>query len=174
MSTAARATHAASKKVGQNVARPTQLIHYTFEPNPKPINCCTYFATKTFAEEVDHPLHIQTQRRLEAFDADVLHWTVKCSLELSKKAVVRNWAVRRVKEAFRAELRKKGWNKDGTPNDVVERRRQLKGALCIRVNKNKHILEANGEEVRNQCSWVLRKVVEAQGNGERNVFRRER
>ena len=139
------------------------MLHYKFEPNPKPLNCCTYSSTKSFAEEPDHPLHIRTRRRLAAFNPNILHWTVKCPLELSKKAVVRNWSVRRVKEAFKEELRKGGWDKEGKATAVDEEKVALKGALCIHLNKNKRVVEASGEEVRTQCSWVLRKVVEAQG-----------
>ena len=168
MSTAA-ATIAAAKKSLQNVAtttKPAPLLHYIFEPNPKPINCCTYTSTKTFAAERDHPLHIRTQRRLRDFDPEILHWTVKCPLELSKKAVVRNWAVRRVKEALRDELGAKGWDGDGRvigESDVGEKL-GLKGALCILLNKNKRVMEASGEEVKSQCSRVLRKVLQAQGS----------
>ena len=175
MSTAAAARVVAATKANQNVSATEKavvpLFHYVFQPNPKPINCCTFNSTKMFASEPDHPLHIRTQRRLAAFNPNVLHWTVKAPLELSKKAVVRNWAIRRVKAAFREELKRKGWDVEGKPlgGGEGEWKQPLRGALCVHLLKNQSIIVASGEGVKQQCSWLLRKVVAAQArtNGSR-------
>lgn len=156
-----RAAVKAARNVGElRVSR--QLFNFQFQPKPRPVNCCTFPHTVSIGEEWSHPFQIRTQRRLNAFDPNILHFTVWASLALSKKAVVRRWAERRVKEAFWEELKQQGWSRDGSVIDQESGRSRLKGALCVRLGSNKEILLAKGEEVRKECAWMLRKVIEAQ------------
>ena len=83
-------------------------------------------------------------------------------MSLSKKAAVRNWAKRRVREAFQEELRSRGWSVDGQVLEGLghtERRgvRKLGGALNLRVGQG--VLGVDGEGVRGECGRVLERVV---------------
>lgn len=95
-----------------------------------------------------------------------MHWTVKAPVELSKKAIVRNWAVRRVKAGFRAELKVRGWGKDGSRLLAKESGGEgevgLKGALCVWLGKDAGVVTAGWEEVRKECAGLVRKVEELQ------------
>ena len=177
MSRAAAATAGAARKTPiQNVIKQppkagsrAMLFNYIFEANPKPLNCAVYTPTRAIAEDPAHPFHTRTMRRLDAFDASKFYWNVKCSIDVSKKAVVRNWAVRRVRVALREVMAKQGWANDGTLlNERRERiseegmKRPLKGALAINLNKDRSVLMATGDDVRRQCEWVLRAVVARQ------------
>lgn len=173
---------AAQKNIVQNVTSSAPrspnrltLFNYIFEPNPKPLNCAVYATTRAIAEDPAHPFHIRTTHRLKAFDASKLHWNVKCPYDMSKKAVVRNWAAKRVKVAFREVMAKRGWAKDGArldqagPKEVQEEMRiPLKGAMVINLNKDRSILTASIEEVRRQCELVLSGVVARQGLERKN------
>ncbi|KAK3711567.1 hypothetical protein LTR37_009558 [Vermiconidia calcicola] len=118
--------------------------------------------TRDIASDPSHPLYLRTQRRLQTFDPNILHWNVICPLDVSKKAVVRNWTRRRVKEAFKAELKARGLESDG--KFVEDGRRGAKGALMMVVDKRKaaEIIQATGQEVREECGWVVRKILAMQ------------
>ena len=77
---------------------------------------------------------------------------------------MRGWASNRVKVAFREALRDRGWRGDGKN---VAGRQELSGALCVFVSKNKAILEASGEDVKRECSQLLRRVVNLQRRNDR-------
>ena len=161
------ATRSAANTLSNNVAittpavRATNLFTFRFEPRPKSFNCTVYEATKDFARDASHPLHIKTQRRLAAFDPTILHWNVKAPLELSKKAVVRVWAIRRVQVAFREALITGGWDESGRRLGGTGFL-NLSGAVCMFLNRDKSIIEASGEDVRRECEGVLREVVRRQ------------
>lgn len=140
---------------------PPTFLAFQYQANPKPINCTTFPMTKEFALDSTHPLHISTTRRLAAFDPSALHWTVRTPLDLSKKATVRSWALRRVRVAFREALKEGGWQIDGS-RIAADGQRRLSGALAIHVHKDKAVIEASGQEVKKQCLWVLQKVLKLQ------------
>jgi hypothetical protein len=162
------ATRSAANAIKNNVAtktsapasKATDLFTWRFEPHPKSFNCTIFEATKDFARDASHPLHIKTRRRLAAFDPTILHWNVKAPLELSKKAVVRVWAVRRVKVAFQEALKEGGWDANG--KRLLGTGIDLCGAVCMYLSKNKHIIEASGADVKRECEEVLRQVVKRQ------------
>lgn len=84
---------------------------------------------------------------------------------------MRNWAIRRVREGFKAALKDRGWTPAGealATNDnegIFEKKGNLKGALAILLDKDKSVVKASGEDVRRQCDWVLRKVIDLQDEG---------
>jgi hypothetical protein len=168
------AAKAAAHHIAKDVTTKTKpaskapnFLTFKFQANPKPLNCTTFPMTKDFALDPSHPLHIRTTRRLAAFDSSVLHWNVKTPLEMSKKATVRAWAIRRVKVAFREALKEGGWQTDGS-GVAYDGDMRLRGALCIFVQKDKDIIEASGEDVRRQCVWLLRKIVQLQTDRAQN------
>lgn len=69
---------------------------------------------------------------------------MKCPVEVSKKAVVRNWCTKRVREALRKEIA-------GCEG--------LRGALCVVVNKDKGVVTASVENVRRECGRIVREVM---------------
>lgn len=151
------------------------LFHFVFHTTPKALNNpIRWTMTQQIASDPAHPLHIRTQRRLTAFDPNKLHWTVKAPVDLSKKAIVRNWAVRRVKEAFRLELENSGWTKDGQVlgENVKE---GLKGALCVYLGKDAMVVMASWDDVRKECAWLVQKIVGLQNaNGNRRNGAKDR
>ena len=144
------------------------LFDYKFERSPRPINCMTFGFTRDTADDRTHPLHTKIRRQLAAFDSNKLHYSVTCSLDISKKATIRNWACRRVKEAFRQELRARGYASDGSPlhatrpEVVSEAGTGLKGALRIMLAKDPFALTATTEDVRSNCQWLLKRIIQAQ------------
>jgi hypothetical protein len=111
------------------------LFHFGFERNPRPINIATLFTTSMFADPGSrHPFHIRTVRRLKDFDATKLHWRVSSPMDLSKSGFVRDKAAKRVRQAFKDELKHMGWDAEGrrlpqTEETVAAREFDLSGAI---------------------------------------------
>lgn len=153
----------ASSKTRGTAAKP-RLFIFQFDASPKRLdNPVNWSSTQSIATDPSHPFYIRTRRRLAKFDPNKLYWTVKAPVDLSKKAIVRNWAVRRAKEAFRLELERLGWTKDG---QVIEQhgKRSLKGALSVLLNKDASIVKADWEHVRKECGLLVQRIVGLQDN----------
>ena len=154
-----------AKRVISPVIR-DRLFHFNYDKKPKPINVTTLIPTTTFADsKSNHPFHIKTTRRLAQFDPTKLHWTVTSNVDLSKSALVRKTAARRVREAFRQELRLAGWNDDGRRRseggpDGIVRNFDLSGALRLHLTKEAFALTATSEEVRQSSSFAVKKLYE--------------
>jgi len=139
-----------------------RLFFFNYEKNPKPINVTTLIPTGVFADfKSSHPFHIKTTRRLAQFDPAKLHWTVTSPADLSKSALVRRTAARRVREAFRQELRRAGWNDDGrrTPEggpDGTVPSFDLNGALRLNLVKEAIAVTATSEEVRQSAIFAVK------------------
>jgi hypothetical protein len=139
-----------------------RLFYFNYEKNPQPINVTTLVPTTTFADfKSSHPFHIRTARRLEQFDPTKLHWSVASPVDLSKSALVRKTAARRVREAFREELRRAGWSSDGQRRpegglDGTVRSYDLSGALKLGLVKESFAVTATSEEVRRSASWAVK------------------
>ena len=143
-----------------------RIFHFNYEKKPNPINITTLIPTTTFADvKSNHPFHIKTTRRLAQFDPTKLHWTVTSNVDLSKSALVRKTAARRVREAFRQELRIAGWNDDGQRRpeggpDGTVRNFDLSGALRLHLSKEAFAVTATSEEVRQSASFAVKKLSE--------------
>ncbi|GAB7335272.1 hypothetical protein MBLNU13_g07681t1 [Cladosporium sp. NU13] len=143
-----------------------RLFHFNYEKKPNPINVTTLIPTTTFADsKSNHPFHIKTIRRLAQFDPTKLHWTVTSNVDLSKSALVRKTAARRVREAFRQELRLAGWKDDGRRRpeggpDGTVRTFDLSGALRLHLTKEAFAITATSEEVRQSASFAVKKLSE--------------
>ena len=84
---------------------------------------------------------------------------------MSKSALVRKTAARRVREAFRQELRIAGWNDDGQRRpeggrDGTVRNFDLSGALRLHLSKEAFAVTATSEEVRQSASFAVKKLSE--------------
>jgi len=172
-----RATSALRKATQQNVKatsskpafKPQQLLSFRYEPNPGPINCTTLLPTKDFATDNAHPFHIRVNRKLEAFDPNKLHWRAQCPVDVSNKGFIRNWAAKRVRNAFLRSLKDGGLHRDGS---LVGRqhdtevgspgKRRLSGALLMILQKDDITLTASKEEVQRAAQWVLHSVLKQQ------------
>lgn len=154
-----------AKRFFQPVTR-DRIFHFNYEKKPNPINITTLIPTTTFADvKSNHPFHIKTTRRLAQFDPTKLHWTVTSNVDLSKSALVRKTAARRVREAFRQELRIAGWNDDGQRRpeggpDGIVRSFDLSGALRLHLAKEAFAVTATSEEVRQSASFAVKKLSE--------------
>lgn len=154
-----------AKRVFPSVTR-DRIFYFNYEKKPNPINVTTLVPTTTFADsKSNHPFHIKTTRRLAQFDPTKLHWTVNANVDLSKSALVRKTAARRVREAFREELRLAGWNDDGRRRpeggpDGILRSFDLSGALRLQLVKEAFAVTATSEEVRQSASFAVKKLTE--------------
>lgn len=139
-----------------------RLFFFNYEKNPQPVNITTLVPTTTFADpRSSHPYHIRTTRRLDQFDPTKLHWSVAAPVDLSKSVLVRRTAGRRVREAFRQELHRAGWNSDGQRrpeggSDGNVRDFDLRGALRLGLVKEAFAVTATSEEVRQSASWAVK------------------
>ena len=153
------------------------FLRYIFQPTPSFPNCCTHETTAYYLAFPSHPNHIRTSRRAHAFDPTKLHWSVTAHTDVSKKRTVRSWAKRRVVEAVREELRKRGFGPDGSvigqgddgvgTGGSLDRERPgrgLSGALRIymALDDRKKVLTATGEEVRETVGVILSNVIRRQ------------
>lgn len=146
------------------------FLGFIFQPSPKPINCCTQFTTREYLANPSHPYHIKVSRRMAAFDASKLHWSVGAVLDVAKKRVVRSWVTRRVREAVREELKSRGWARDGSVlaqdelAGIGKGKEPLRGALKIfmATDRRQAVITATGDEVRENVRAILNEVVRRQ------------
>lgn len=160
----------------------TRLFFIHYERNPKPINPTTYVATAMNLADPrsTHPFSIRTARRHRAFDPKKLHWAVHAPLGLSRSAYIRSCSVRRLREAFRSELRKAGWDEEGRR---LERGGEvgslgdsdLSGALKLALTKEPFSITATGEEVRVHAAEAVQTLVRMQRyNGRDGVDKKKK
>lgn len=140
-------------------------IQHRFEPNPDTTNCTTFPITTTILADHTHPLYIPIKRRISAFDPTKLAWAIRCPSSLSRKRTVRMWVMKRIREAFLAELKHNGFDRTGSRTSVpntsayYDGPHQLSGALCIFAKES--ALTAPSEEIRDGCSHILQRLVKA-------------
>jgi len=168
-----------------------QYLRFIYDANPRPINCTTLTSTKDFANDPSHPFHIRTQRRLQAFDPKKLHWRVQCPMDVSRRAFVRNWAVKRVKTAIAQRLGARDGKQEENGSGVGGRESTasgsssyevsrsdgdyarpdahgLSGALVVLLPKDSKLaLTATKAQVEASAEWVLEQVARQQAEARR-------
>lgn len=85
-----------------------------------------------------------------------LYWKIQCGKFVSHKAVVRNWARRRVREAFREALTDRGFDFNGVPLSQDSRygyRKDLHGSLVMSCNTA--MLTASATQLRNDAVLIV-------------------
>jgi len=138
-----------------------RLFFLNHEQHPAPINIASLTPTISLADARHcHPYQIRMARKLADFDPTRLHWSVAVPHGLSKSAFVRDTAARRVREAFRQELRRAGWDSDGRRlpeggQDGRIPRFDLSGAVRLGLVKEPYAVTATTEEVRQSASWAV-------------------
>lgn len=139
-----------------------RLFFLNHEQHASPINTATLPPTANLADARHwHPYQIRMARKLANFDPTKLHWSVAAPYALSRSAFVRNTAARRVREAFRQELRRAGWDSDGRRlpqggQDGQIQKFDLSGAVRLGLVKEPHAVTATTEEVRQSASWAVK------------------
>ena len=142
-----------------------RLFFINHEKHATPINTTTLTPTTVIADPKGyHPYHVRTVRKLANFDPTKLHWSVAAPHALSRSAFVRKTAARRVREAFRQELRREGWDSDGRRlpqggQDGRVQRFDLSGALRLGLVKDAYAVTATAEEVRQSASWAVKTLL---------------
>jgi len=142
-----------------------RLFFLNHEKHATPINTTTLTPTTVITDaRACHPYHVRMVRKLENFDPTKLHWAVAAPQALSRSAFVRKTAARRVREAFRQELRREGWDSDGRrlPEGGQDGRIQsfdLSGAFRLGLVKEAYAVTATAEEVRQSASWAVKTLV---------------
>ena len=107
------ATNGAMKSVLQLIAKQQPK---TFKVNYAPVY--KTFTIQHVATDPSHPLH-QTQKRRQAErKKEGLWWHATTRVDLSKSSCVRAWARRRLRNAFKDELRQRGYDETGTLVDL--------------------------------------------------------
>jgi hypothetical protein len=140
----------------------SRIFWFNYDRHPNSFNVTTLISTTTFVDpKRHHPHFIKTTRRLRDFDPTKLHWSATAPTDLSKSALVRKTSARRVREAFKEELRHQGWNSDGTrrPEGGLDGRVRgfdLSGALRLGLVKDANAVTATTEEVRESVRWAVR------------------
>jgi len=149
----------------------TALATGIFDARPGPTNVCLHPATIQIALNNRHPLYRPVTARFRSFDTTKLHWSVGTLDFSAAKAVVRNYANKRIKAAFIGELSKLGRDRDGrlidksngqTSQDGSRRfQSPLRGALVILVREA--AVTAPFTQIEETCRELLNQVVEWQG-----------
>lgn len=162
--------------------------HFTFrfEPFAKPINCTTLPITNTILADYAHPLYIPIKRRIDNSSSDRLHWAVRCPAALCRKRTVRMWVSKRIREAFLAELKHNGFDRNGAllkhPSYQYigdhSKPSQLTGALVLHVRESS--VTAPISDIRQHCTYLVNKLVRDHVNsalkfeGKRSVVKPKR
>jgi hypothetical protein len=117
-----------------------------------------------------HPLYLATSRRRQAWDRQRLHWLIRSPQNLSTSKVVRNWVLRRIREAFTAELKKNGFDRFGKSktlqSSLSRHPTTLVGAFFVFVQKD--ALTAPIEDIRGICEQMVQRAVDAQRERKRS------
>jgi hypothetical protein len=148
-----------------------RLFYFNHEQHAAPINVATLTPTINLADARNwHPYQIRMARKLAEFDPTKLHWSVAVPHALSKSAFVRNTAGRRVREAFRQELRRAGWDSDGRRlpqggQDGQVQKFDLSGAVKLGLVKEPCAVTATIEEVRQCASWAVETLFATHNKG---------
>jgi hypothetical protein len=104
----------------------------------------------------NNPKHIEISRRWASRDRNALWWHVLCSQAAHPKAVVRVWFTRRVRTAFREELRLRNMDvncrplEDGKPTEAPA---LITGYLRLQVRGD--LREAKYTQIRKDCGRTI-------------------
>lgn len=144
------------------------LFAYTYEPIAKPMNITTFQTTRLNATDPSCPFYIKLRRRMAAFDNNTLVWRVHVPLVVSKRATVRRWAIKRVREAINKELKARGFHRDGSliNGEGADGSRGLRGALLVKLpNDSEKALRTKYEEVEIYARWLIGQIMDRQSRG---------
>ena len=143
-------------------------INYSSRYNPS-VSALEFLADK------QHSLHLPTLANYNARPTVGLWWLVTSNTMLGKKAVVRHWCSRRMREAFVEALKQRGFDKTGTRLMG----HNLTGTLHMLTLPV--ILKANFDVLKKEAGMVIEYLAESSrrqtmpmGGTEENVMRRQR
>jgi hypothetical protein len=87
--------------------RPPQLFKVSYAPEYK------NFIINHVVTDPSHPLHETQKRRQVERKREGLWWHVTTGVDLNKSSVVRAWARRRLRNAIKEELKRRGYDETG-------------------------------------------------------------
>lgn len=102
------------------------------------------------------PKHVEVTRRWENRDRNGLWWHVLCSQTAHPKGVVRSWFCRRVRNAFREELRMRNMDKNCRPTECrthTEAPALITGYLRLQISSN--LTEVKYSQIRQDCGRTI-------------------
>lgn len=104
----------------------------------------------------NEPNHIAVTRRWENRNRNALWWHVLCSQTAHPKGVVRSWFCKRVRHAFREELRMRNMDKDCRPTECgthTEAPALITGYLRLQISSN--LTEVKYSQIRQDCGKTI-------------------
>ena len=112
-----------------------------------------FYVSKVVLDDKTHPFYLPTAARWDARPRVGLWWHATGNTMLGKKAVVRRWCGRRLKNAFREALEERGFDEDG--------KGLFGGALtgCLEMDTKEGIVKAKFEEVKREAGMVVEHVM---------------
>ncbi|KAF2721748.1 hypothetical protein K431DRAFT_68047 [Polychaeton citri CBS 116435] len=114
-----------------------------------------YSSTTRIFTDPSHPLYLATRRRAASFDPNRLYFKLSWHPGSKRKAVVSSWAVRRVREAVRQELQKRGFGMTGEALAPSHTPKHLSGIANIKIAPDDRILKARSAEVKAAASTLV-------------------
>lgn len=157
-----------------NVKSRPNLLTFTYQPRPKPLNCTTHYSTSILAREADTVMGMKIRRAKQSFNPDNFIWVARCPVDMCKKSTYRHLIVKKIRKVFVQELEKRGYDRDGKivsqkgeSESGTEAKRDLRGALLILLNSQgdkAKALNATSEELRAALQYVFEKVLPQQSD----------
>lgn len=123
--------------------------------NFRPIYHPEYKALLLETTDSNDTAHPRTKTSRQGIGDQSLYWKIQCGKSVSARAVVRNWARRRVREAFREALTDRGFDFKGVPlsQDSYGLRKALQGSLVMSCNAA--MLTASATQLRNDAVLIV-------------------
>ncbi|EAS29929.3 uncharacterized protein CIMG_08675 [Coccidioides immitis RS] len=131
------------------------LFHIFYSPE----NLIPYIAAR-YLNDFDHPIRPKVVHMYQTRERGILWWTVVDGyLVSSLKPVVRSWCARRVRTAFEAVLKERGYNTEGkklirdSQGHVTGAEKALKGTMEIRMVEP--VMKAGYEKIVEQARLLV-------------------
>lgn len=133
-----------------------------------------YLVSSRITTDRNHPLHIQAVRNHREKEREGLWWVISVTTISAKKSTVRNWLKRRLREAFREELKSRGYKRNGFAitkgNDAAKEANQEKAIAqgppvltgSLRLNVNPTLLTAKFVDVKREAGSVVDVLIHAE------------
>jgi hypothetical protein len=131
----------------------------------------TSFVPAHIATNSTHPLNITQRRLLKQRKKEGLWWHTTTGVDVSKSSCVRHWALRRLRQAFVEELRRRGYDESGKLVDASKMedayvRRVVQSGRCmdmqgsVRMHGVPTLVPAKYEMVKEEVRGIVDALVQ--------------